>query len=108
MNKYLARIQTEKRPSQTTALAAKSTLGSKGSDHHGHILKINASQESQTIPAWCSTDCAHFDPAELPGRPPVPGCFSELPIGWLWRPLCNMESCPMRNNGKLNHRGAQP
>lgn len=100
MNKYLSRIKTEKRPCQATALTAQSPFGSKGSDHHGHILKKNTPQNNLTVPPWCSTDCAHFDPAEFPGRTPVPGCFREVLEGWLWRPLYTMQACPVRNNGK--------
>ena len=76
--------------------------------HKGEIIRIlkgraAVAREEQKIQPWCSTDCAHFDPAELPGRPPVPGCFRDVLGGWLWRPLYNMQACPVR--GKRNHRG---
>ena len=106
MNKYLARIKTEKRPYQTTALTAKRALGSKGSAPYGRIYKINTLQNSQAIPVWCSTHCVHFDPVELPGRPPIPGCFREVLEGWLWRPLYNMRACPVHRCSTANHRGA--
>lgn len=62
------------------------------------ILQEQSAGKAPELPAWCSTDCPHFDLVELPGRPPAPGCFRRLPGHWLWRPLYNMRACPMKTH----------
>lgn len=73
--------------------------------HKGEIIRIlkgraAVAREEQKIQPWCSIDCAHFDPAELPGRAPVPGCFREIDRGgWVWSRLDKLNACPVIPEG---------
>ena len=71
--------------------------------HKADIIRILQEQaatasKAPEIPAWCSTDCPHFDLVEPVGaeQASVPGCFREDERGgWIWSRLDKLSACPV-------------